>query len=213
MTERCTSAGARPRAYSIEERSCEPTAEQVAAQQLHREQAAEREAEARRNEYYENGGDEGGMCWRATSDARSWSPMLADDPALKDSRRTAAIDRPIEKDPYGNAIIGAIAGGMVRGVGAAAAEALAPSAGVKPIVQHIATETAKGVVKGVAKEAVKSTLSVGPEEEVPKPDGGDVARPDATTPPGRSGANATCEPIREPNQSLAPTYSPLVIRG
>lgn len=49
---------------------------------------AERAAEARRNAYYAEGGDEGGRCKNASSDAGAYRPMLKDAPALKDSRRT-----------------------------------------------------------------------------------------------------------------------------
>lgn len=215
MTDRCTSAtSSRPRTYSTEEASCRPTDEQREVQKVASEQHAEREAEARRNAYYEGGGDEGGRCSRASSDASRWSPMLKDDPQLKDSRRTAAVDKPLESDPYGNAIIGAVAGGIVSGVGAAAAEALAPSAGVQPVAQHIAVNVAKNVAKSVVKEAVTSTMTPGPEGLSTGAGATDATTSAPASPPvGRSGSTGTSEVVPEPSQSVAPHRTPLVIRG
>lgn len=143
--------------------------------------------------------------------------MLPDDTRLKDARRTAAIDRPLEKDPYGNAIVAAIGGGIVAGVRVAAAEALAPSAGVQSVMLHVGAQVAKGIATATAKTAVTSTFSPEPEAAAsaserpasPAPD----ERRSEPAPAGRSSPKRTSEVVPEPNQSLALPHPPLVIQG
>ena len=140
--------------------------------------------------------------------------MLPDDPQLKDSRRTAAIDPPLQDDPYGNAIISAVAGGIAGGVRRAAAEAVVMPG--RSVVEHIAIETGKGVAKSVAKKAVSSTMHPGPDVDPAPPA---ASKKDASPPPaptgsaGRSGPAGTSSVVNEPNQSFAPVYTPLVIAG
>lgn len=199
MTERCTGLSSPKRHSSIEDdASCRPSPEQSAAKQVADKEDAERAAEQRRNDYFANNTDEGGRCARASSDARSYSPMLKDDPIeLKNSRKSAALDGPIESDPLGNAIIAALAGGLFAGVGSAAAS------GTKHVAVEIGKETGKAVVKAVAKEGLKSTLNVGPEPPPSKPESTPKAA-NPVGPVGKTGANGTSEVVPEPNQSAAP---------
>jgi len=214
MTDRCMNAASRPRTYSSEETGCQPNDEQLETQQVNREQEAEREAEARRNAYYASGGDEGGRCARASSDASRYSPMLPDNPQLKDSRRSAASDPPLKDDPYGNAIVSAVAGGIAGGVRRAAVEALATPG--RSVLEHMAIETGKGMAKGAAKTAITSTMRPAADvDPTPPAHAKDVPpTPPATPPPaGRTGSAGTSEVVNEPNQSCAPVYAPLVIVG
>jgi hypothetical protein len=211
MTDRCSGATSRQRTYSSDDSSCQPTDEQSEARAVAREQEAEREAEAHRNAYFAANTDEGGRSSRASSDTRSYSPMLHDDPQLKASRRTAALDPPLLDDPYGNAIVAAAAGGLISGVRAASAEALVPHG--RSVAQHIATQTAKGIAKGVAKGIIKSTMTTGPEMPSdpikPAPQGSGSS----STPAGQTSSKATSEAAPEPNQSFGPVRIPFVVQG
>jgi len=214
VTDRCAATTSRARQFSSEESDCRPTDEQREAQAVDREQEAEREAEARRNRYFEHGTDEGGRSARASSDAAHYSPMLHDDSRLKDSLRTAAVDRPLEDDRYGNAIAGAVAGGVISGVRVAATEVLAVSAGTRPVIQHVAVAVNVDVAKSVVTTAVTSTMKAAPEGALPAPPSPPRATPARDPiPAGRSGAKATSEVVEESNQSVAPRYSPFVIQG
>ena len=87
--------------------------------------------------------------------------MLKDNPALKDSRRTAAIDHPLEDDPWGNALAAGVVGGVAVGARSAAMDALIPIA-PRHIVQNVAVGAAKGVAKSEAFVGVTESLNMGP---------------------------------------------------
>lgn len=165
---------------------------------------AERAAEALRNAYYAEGGDEGGRCKNASSDAGAYRPMLNDDPALKVSLRTAAIDHPLEDDPWGNALAAGVAGGIVAGARSATMDALIPIA-PRPIVQNVAVGTAKEVAKKEAFVAVKESMNMGPSEvatrapesDAPPPAGGASTSSTASS-AGMSTRSATSAPASEP---------------
>lgn len=222
MTNRCSSISSRPPSTSIEPTECRPTAEDLESRAIESERDAEREAELARHRYFESHTDEGGRCLDASSDAGSYLPMLRDDPALKDSRRTAAIDHGLVPDPLGNAIVGAVVGGVVSGVRAAAADALVPGANTTPVLEHIAQKVAVKVAKTVIKHEAKATVReyfedaaaraserpAGPPPPPPSP-----APTPSTMPAGRSSPKATSEVVTEPDRTPAPVYTPLLIRG
>lgn len=162
---------------------------------------AERAAEARRNAYYADGGDEGGLCKNASSDASAYSPMLKDNPALKDSLRTAAIDPPLEDDPWGNALAAGVVGGVAAGVRSAATDALIPIA-PRHIVQNITVGTAREVAKKEAVVAAKATMNMGPAEGA-SPTQASESNDSSTTSSSSSSAGmstrfATSAPANEP---------------
>ncbi len=219
MSDRCSAAlvTSGSRLASFEERASAPTPEEAATASVNQAHDAEREAEARRNAYYAAGGDEGGRCSRASSDARTYEPMLRDDPHLKDARHTARMDPPLQDDPYGNALVGALAGGLAGGVGAAARQAAAPRAGTAHLLAYVARATAREVAEEMAKEAVSQTWQVGPELGEAGASGtapGSSAAPERAGPPaGRTGARGVSEAAPEANQSPAPVRIPFVVQG
>ncbi len=203
MTDACSSISRRDqRQVSESETSSTPTAEEREAAKIDREKAAEKEAEARRNAYFASGTDEGGRSSRAASDARSHDPSSHDDPKLKESRRTAAIDPPLQDDVVGNAIVAAAASGLAGGLRAVAVQRPGAAAAVA------ATKTAKSL----ASKAVLSTTNTGPEVAPQSP-----SKPLASSPSdaGRTGPKGTSEVAPAPNRSEPPpaVLGPVVVRG
>lgn len=214
MTDQCSGLRARDRSFTDLETSCAPTEEQKAEKEVSGQQQAEREAEARRNDYFASGTDEGGRSARASSDASAYSPMSSDDPKMKEYLRTKRLDPPIKSDPAGNAIVGALAGGLVSGVRAAAAEALLPSTAGTSVLAHAATDAGTSLAKTAGKEALKRTFETGPDVAPAKASPASPSPSPATTPVGRSGGNGTrSEIVPEPTMSPAPFAGPWVIRG
>lgn len=215
MTHRCSAASARPTSVPIEPNDCRPTAEERESHALASEHAAERDAEIARNRYFATHTDEGGRCLDASSDAGSYSPMLRDDPALKDSRRTAASDYALMPDPLGNAIASAIVGGVIAGVGAAAADALVSGAEAAPVIEHIGRNVAVKVAKSVVKQTVKATVREYFEDEAARAAASASPTSPATppVPAGRTSPKAASEVVKEPNSSPVPIYTPLLVRG
>ena len=169
------------------------------------ERAKEADAETRRNAYFASGTDEGGRSYRASSDAKSWSPMLSDDPKLKASQRTAAIDRPIEDDKLGNGIIGALAGGVLGGVRAVAAKALTGGGEILgqmavDIGKHVAIDAGKHVASDAFKEGAKAALATPakPSETPPRP----RPRPSKATRAAR--ARSSPRPAARPTSASLP---------
>lgn len=203
MTDACTSVRGSRRPVTENEPSCTPSAEQSETAKLDRERAAAKEAEARRNAYFASGTDEGGRSSRASSDARAHDPSSHDDPKLKASRRTQALDLPLQDDVIGNAIVAAAAGGVVAGARAVAVQ--------RPAAALLtgATQTAKSL----AKEAVLSTFDTGPE--LAEPQAARPAKREEPTPPvGRTSPRGTSEVVPEPTSSELPmTPGPVVVRG
>jgi hypothetical protein len=214
MTDQCSSIRSRERSSTDYETSCRPTDEQKAEKEVSGHQQAEREAEARRNDHFAAGTDEGGRCAKASSDASAYSPMLSDDPKMKEYLRTKRLDPPIQSDPAGNAIIGALAGGVVSGVRAAAAEALLPSTAGTSVLEHAATSAGTSLAKTAGKEALKKTFETGPDLAPAKTSPASPTGPATTAPVGRSGGNGTrSEVVPEATMSQAPSAGPWVIKG
>lgn len=203
MTDACTSARASRRPVTENEASCAPSAEEAETAKLDRERTEAKEAEARRNAYFASGTDEGGRSSRASSDARAHDPSSHDDPKLKASRRTAALDLPLQDDVVGNAVVAAAAGGVAAGVRAVAVQ--------RPAAALVtgAKETAKSLAKG----AVRSTFDTGPE--LAKPAAPTPAKREEPAPPaGRTGPRGTSEVAPTPTSSEPPmTPGPVVVRG
>lgn len=94
-----------------------------------------------------------------------------------DAVRTERIDRPLEDDPYGNAIAGGLAGGAVAGATEGGAS--------------IAWGAARRAATGVGKEALESTFNTGdpntdwsgPDASVPDATAQSSSSPDAGTGP------------------------------
>jgi hypothetical protein len=188
------------------ETACSPSAEQAEARKLERARTEAREAEARRDAYFASGTDEGGRSARASSDARSYDPSNNDDPKLKASLRTAAIDSPLQDDVVGNAIVAAASGGLAAGVRAVAVQRPAAALGIA------ATKT----VKSLAGKALISTFHTGPEVAKPR---ASVEKTETShgpaVPGGWTGPRGTSEVAPEPKASEAPPrpLGPVMVRG
>jgi hypothetical protein len=212
MSERCEGPSQRARAYTENEPRCEPTAEQSEEAKIRAERAADQAAEARRNAYYASGGDEGGRSYRRTSDASQYPRSSPDDPGLKEYRRTKALDPPLQPDPLGNAIVAALAGGAIAGVGAAAgkvtvesAAAAAGEAAAAKAAGKLATEAAKTA----AREAFRaSAAGVGLGEVGARPSEGKPATSAVAAPAGMSSPDGASAPAPGPTQSVAPVRIP-----
>lgn len=152
MTDRCESI--RPRAYS--ENGCEPTPEDIANKATDDERRRNAEAEARRNANLSSGTDVGGRTSRAASDARAYDPSLKDDPKLKDSRRTSAIDPPLQDDVIGNMLVGAAAGGVGGGV-----RSLALTSSLRAGTTAAADGAGAALLEDLAKTIACETLKAG----------------------------------------------------
>ena len=222
MTERCTGLGqSKVNEWADrEERSCEPPKEDPQAARAR----LDREAEARQNEWISCGDHDAGMS-RSAMSTRGKAPN-ASVPTDADKRRAAnarkaeetrKLDRPIQSDPVGNAIPGLIAGGIVGGVRAAAAEAgVGGIAGsvtkhsaehiAGDIIEHGAHALAEGekhaeadpAAKGAESKTGTQGSSDTPYGPPPPPNGS------ASGAAGRSSGRATSEAAPEPNKSEAP---------
>lgn len=93
--------------------------------------------------------------------------MCTDDPYAREleaqeaakqeaSRRTAAIDRPIEPDPLGNAIVEVVSGGLLSGLRIVTEKALT---GAGEVALTMAKEIAKAAAKKAAKDEGWKTLT------------------------------------------------------
>jgi hypothetical protein len=108
MTDRCDSIARRPPDYSSTDTRCAPSREEAATASANARQEAEREAEARRNDYFAAGTDEGGRSKRASSDVGALQTSTPDDKTLRVINNAKKYDPPIKSDPLGNAIIGMV---------------------------------------------------------------------------------------------------------
>ena len=132
----------------------------------------DRAAEQKREDFYArvDPGVTGETARKNTCDVLRTPALTPDwDAQKKASVRTAAIDRPLQKDPLGNALIAALAGGALAGVEAAVAAAgRAPAAA-------LALAVAKGAVKDFAKDVALDAAvdlvsrSGGPDDRVTRP--------------------------------------------
>lgn len=102
-----------------------------------------------------------------TTISRSSAPMCTDDPHARAleaeesakqeaSRKTAALDRPIEPDPYGNAIVEVVSGGLLSGLRIVTEKALT---GAGEVALTMAKEVAKAAAKKVVKDEAWKTLT------------------------------------------------------
>ncbi|HSO35735.1 MAG TPA: hypothetical protein VLT33_24570, partial [Labilithrix sp.] len=110
MTDRCDSLSPRRPDTSWTERTCEPSAEDRATAEVSQRQAAVREAEVRRNSYYASGTDQGGRSSHATSDPgvpQTSSRYDQRDANARVGEYTRRIDRPLQDDAAGNALVAA----------------------------------------------------------------------------------------------------------
>ena len=205
MTDRCESA--RPRPFSASRDSCEPTPEETARKSSEDERRNAAEAESRRNAYLASGADVGGRASRAASDARAYDPWTSDDPKLKDSLRTAAIDPPLQDDVVGNMLVGAAAGGVGAGVRSLAFTS-SLSAGASGAADGAATALLKSTAKTIALESLKPS---DPPQATPL-----NAEPKASSTPygGMSSPRGASIVAPEPSSSQPDAVlGPLVIRG
>lgn len=210
MTDRCEDLSTRRRPdYSSTETSCEPSPEQAAANETLTQQGAEREAEARRNAYFAAGTDEGGRSSRASSDPSALQASSKYDQRDKNAQLaayTARIDRPLQDDVVGNALVGAIAGGAIAGARIAASGAevaartivkTAGDAAAKSLVGTVRNETLKG-----AYEASRRGIELSPDLLAPSaPTAQTKNTQDAS---GRSSPRGASEIVREPVRTEAP---------
>ena len=218
MSDICDGSVQRRREYSTTEMGCEPSAEEVAAKAVSGHQATEREAEARRNAYFTSGTDEGGRSVRASSDPGALQTSSRYDQRDKNARLaeyTARIDRPLQDDVAGNALVGAIGGGAVAGVGVAA-KAVGTTAG-RALAKTAADEAAKSLVKtvrnetiGLAYEASRRGVALPPSLTEPTTAGASTpatvgaSTPTNATEVGRSSKRGASEIVPEPVRSEAP---------
>jgi hypothetical protein len=241
MTDRCDAADRRPRDYSSQDTSCEPTREETATARIAAQQAADREAEARRDTYIASGSDEGGRSKRASSDVGAVQTSTADDKNLRIINNAKKYDRPIESDPYGNAIIGVAAGGVIGGIragageiGLAGARGLASRELVKGAISGEATggaavakgaaigvtDSAGSAIRGAARSEALKASARGVADDTPGPRAAETPASRAATPPvaGQSSKSGACVPASEPQRSEGPPIpeavaAPLRIRG
>ncbi|AKU94935.1 hypothetical protein AKJ09_01599 [Labilithrix luteola] len=136
---------------------CTETPEQRAAANEQSRQSAEREAEARRNAYFESGTDEGGQSLHASSDATHAAQQCPDDPIARFGKRVEAYDRPIQPDPVGNAVAATVVGGLILGPAAAAKNAL--KLGVEANVPMVLEQTVGKIPGAVLQNAAKAALT------------------------------------------------------
>lgn len=215
MTERCDSTSRRPRDYSsTEASSCEPTREEAAGSQVAAQQAAEREAEARRNAYFTSGTDEGGRSKHAASDGSVMASFTADDKNARILANATKYDRPIESDPLGNALVGIAAGGIIGGVEAGVGKVgLAGVRGMfmQPISRELVKDAivgeasgaaafAKGAATGAASTAVKAARNAAIFDGVPA-----AAR--ALVDASNAAGATTSESVRTSSSSSSPAPS------
>lgn len=235
MTDRCDPSARRPRDYSSADTQCEPTREESATSEAHAQQATEREAEARRNAYFASGADEGGRSMRASSDTRAVQTSTPDDPTARVIANATKYDHPVQSDPYGNALVGIIAGGVMGGLEAAAGKVgLAGTRGVflQPMSRELVKGTvvgeatgsaafAKGVAGGAASSAVKTARNAGLSEAASGAkavgklmvEGNDIpvqSSSEPATPSGYSSRSGASVPVKEPTQSVAPRIPELL---
>jgi len=217
----------RERDWSNVETSCEPTKEEVAAAADAREREAAREAEARRDAYITGGTDEGGQSKRASSDPSTTQPWTSDSQRLRNLASVPKYDFPIQSDPYGNALVSALAGGIVAGVGATAAKSGLEGVSVfgRAIPRALLTETmkaealgaeafagttVKSVVGGAVKSAAKQAAIDAIKASIPAgmPEASAASGPTEGASPigegGQSSGRATSRVAPEPNRSEAP---------
>ena len=225
MTDRCDSLSNNRRTdYSPSERACEPSGEDKAAAEIAQRQAAEREAEVRRNDYYASGTDEGGRSSHASSDPgkpQTSSTYDQRDANARIGEYTKRIDPPLQDDPAGNALVGAAAGGLIGGVKAASVAGGDAAAGA--IAKVAADTAAKGLVKSARNEIGRAAIDASRRGlDAPEP----LATPSIpsvpaapASPAGRSSPNATSEAVPEQVQSSGPRIpevlsgAPVRIRG
>lgn len=228
-TDRCDGASRRHHDYSPSETACEPSAEESASAAEARRQEADRAADARREAYIQSDEDVGGACRAAASQPSTSPSQCDDDPRLRDAQRTSKIDPPLEDDVAGNAIIGALGGGLVAGARSAAGGAVGRSV-LAQATDHAAKDLATTVVKEGVKKGVNeameaaagrgddptatATTTATASSSPPSPPG---PAPAAAAPAGRSSTRATSEPVKEPTVSVDTTpripLPPTVIRG
>jgi hypothetical protein len=232
MTDRCDSATRRPRDYTSNETSCEPTREESAASRAAAQQETEREAEVRRNAYFASGADEGGRSKNASSDAGALQTSTPDDKNLRVINNATKYDPPIQSDPLGNALIGIAGGGIVGGIEAGVGKVgLAGARGM--FLQPMSRELVKGTVVGeatggvalvrgaaigAARTGAKSARNAAVVEggkaaanalvdtktpAVPVSDA-QSATPATTSVAGQSSKNGASVPVSEPNRSEGP---------
>jgi hypothetical protein len=226
MTERCDASARRPRDYSSTEAACEPTREEAATSQVEGQQAAEREAEARRNAYFASGTDEGGRSKRASSDLGAMQSSTPDDKNARLIAYYKAHDPHIESDPLGNALVGIAAGGIIGGVeagvgkvGLAGARGMflqpASQALVKGVVvgeETGAAAFAKGAAEGAAVTAAKAVRNAALLDGVPAlaknlVEASAAEKPKAqssSTVAGQSSKSGASVPVAEPTRSEGP---------
>lgn len=211
MTDRCDSVSTHQRTdYSSFEKACEPSAEEKAAAEASQRQGTEREAEVRRNNYYASGTDEGGRSSRASSDPGSLQTSSKYDQRDKNARLgeyTKGIDRPLEDDRAGNALVAAAGAGAIGGVKAAGAAGGDAAASV--IAKAAAVAAAKALAKSARNAVGKAALDasrrgVDLPASVTAPavaQSAAISTAEQRIPAGRSSPQGASEVVREPLQS------------
>jgi hypothetical protein len=206
MTDRCDGlSNQRVRNYS--EATCEPSAEEAATKEASSQQGTEREAEARRNAYFASGTDEGGRSSRASSDPRALETSSKYDQRDKNARLAeyyTRIDRPLQDDVAGNALVGAIGAGAVAGIAAATKAGATAAAGA--LARAAADGAAKSLVTTVRNDALvgvydASRRGVGLPSSITEPA---AAAPSTSAEVGRSSKRGASEIVPEPVRSEAP---------
>lgn len=195
----CTSTAKREANYSADEAACTASPEQLAAREELGRQDADRAAEQRRDAYLASGTHVGGETSAKGTSRLAGPNQTPDNPALRASLRTKAIDHPLQDDPLGNAIVGILAGGVANGIRAAALHGGTPMAHIPHALAHEAAEhvVLHGVphhVKHAVESSVDVTTLVGPT--APQPQG--LETPASA---GRASARGASEVAPAPNRS------------
>lgn len=173
------------------------------------QQATEREAEAGRNAYFASGTDEGGRSSRASSDPGALQTSSKYDQRDKNARLAeyyTRIDRPLQDDVAGNALVGAIGAGAIGGVAAATKAGGAAAGGA--IAKAAADAAAKSLVTTVRNEALvgaydASRRGVGLPPSITEP-ATPAAAPSTAAEVGRSTKRGASEIVPGPVRSEAP---------
>jgi hypothetical protein len=222
MADRCDGLSTQRRNdYSSTETSCEPSAEQAATASAFAQQATEREAEARRNDYFAAGTDEGGRSSRASSDPGALQTASKYDQHDKNAQLIAyytRIDRPLSDDRAGNALVAAAGAAAIGGVRAAGSGVDVAGAAIAKAAVDAAAKSLASAVRneslGLAYDASRLGAALPPSlGEHPDVSAAPAPRSPAAPAPaavGRSSPRGVSEVVREPVRTDAPRIPELL---
>lgn len=150
-----------------------------------------------------------------TCSTRSAAPVSKDwrTPEQREAARTAQLAKPLEDDVVGNAMVGALAGGLVEGIG----EALAGS-GARVALKAGADGVAKDFVKHVSFELTAEAAREGKHPSPASPSipaaSAETSSASPSSPPpssggvGKCGSDASSKPVSAPDRCDASPAAP-----